>query len=240
MKKILILFTIVPFVAFSQTDWEEIKPEVFIKAIQEFEESISLGESYSLETSYNIFKNYSDDVPVKSFVGKLTCRYGNELNVSQMGFIMVQDDKLNLTIDTINQQIIIQHPDSTFFYRKTVSDISSFSEIAEIVYRKETLGKTLFSLELKKGNPYHAIELEFLGKEMISRIIIYSNQPYSTEDYMTETDKAKIVINFTNFKKGKEVNLKSFKNISDFIIIKDLEFQAIGKYKDFELIDLRN
>lgn len=240
MKKVILLFTVLPLFVFSQTEWEEINPEVFMKAIQEFEESISLGESYSLETTYNIFKNYSDKVPVQSSVGKLTCRNGSELNVSQMGFIMIQDDKLNLTIDSVNRQIIIQQPDSTFFYRKTVSDISSFSEIAEIVYKKETLGKTLYSLELKKGNPYHAIELEFLGKEVISKVIIYSNQPYTTEDYMTETDKAKIVIDFTNFKKGRAVNLRNFKDISDFIIIKDLEFQAIGKYKDFELIDLRN
>src|SRR5690554_8167522 len=90
--------------------------------------------------------------------------------------------------------------------------------MAEVVYKKEVLGKTFYSLELKKGYPYSAIELEFLGKEIISRIVIYSNQPYTTEDYMTETDKAKIEVKITNFKKGKAVNFKSFKKIADFKI----------------------
>ena len=240
MKHLLILFILSPFLLISQINWKEVKPKDFLIAIQEFEESIPFGENYSLETTYDIFKNSSDDLPVQSTKGVLTCRNGNELNVFQMGFIMVQDDRLNLTIDTVNQQIVIQKPDSSLFYRKTVNDVAVFSEMTEVIYKRVAQEKIIYSLELKNGYPYRAIELEFSGKEMISKIVIYSNQPYIAENFMDETNKAKIVINFTNFKKGKSVNLNSFKTISDYIIIRDVELIAIGRYKDFELIDLRN
>jgi len=240
MKKIFSLFIIVPFVVFSQSEWIEVDSKDFMNTIREFEQTIQLDESYSMETTYDIFKNYSDILPVQSVHGKLTCRNGKELNVSQMGFFMIQDEKYNLTIDTLNQQIIVQKPDSSLFYRKTINDVAAFSEITEAVYKKEVLGKTLYSLELKSGYPYHAIEFEFLSKEIISQIIIYSNQPYRVEDYTQESDKARIVINFKNLKKGIRVSLKDFVETADLIVVKAKEFHAIGKYKDYEVIDLRN
>lgn len=156
-----------------------------------------------------------------------------------MGFTIIQDKEINVTIDTMNQQIVVQNPDSSFFYRKTMNDVSEFSEMAKKVHKKEFQTKTTYSLELKEGYPYNSIEIEFEGGNRVSEIIIYSNQPYKTED-QPSNDKAKVVISINEFKKGKTVNLKNFKTPIEFVLMKDNIFQAVGKYKDFEVIDLRN
>ena len=239
MKQLISIILLIPFFTLSQNEWKEVASEDFIRAIQEFENSIVVDESYSMVTTYKVYQDYSDATPVQTSSGRLICRNGNELNLYQMGFTIIQDKEINVTIDTMNQQIVVQNPDSSFFYRKTINDVSEFSEMAKKVHKKEFQTKTTYSLELKEGYPYNSIEIEFEGGNRVSEIIIYSNQPYKTED-QPSNDKAKVVISINEFKKGKTVNLKNFKTPIEFVLMKDNIFQAVGKYKDFEVIDLRN
>lgn len=239
MKQLILIIFLLPFFALTQNEWKEVDTEDFIRAIQEFENSIALDESYSMLTTYKIYQDYSDVTPVQTSSGRLICKNGKELNLFQMGFIIIQDKELNVTIDTVNQQIVVQNPDSSFFYRKTMNDVSEFSEMAKKIHKKEFQTKTTYSLELKDGFPYNSIELEFEGGNRVSEIIIYSNQPYKT-DGQPSNDKAKVVININDFKKGNVVNLNNFKTTNEFVLLKDNIFHAVGKYKDFEVIDLRN
>lgn len=240
MKQLIIILAILPLSCFSQTNWEKVDAAVFMEVIREYEKSIPLEESYSLETVYRIYKDFTDEEHVQSFNGKMICKNGNELNVYQMGHLMIQDKGMNITVDTLNKQMIVQHPDHSFYYRKTVQDYSVFSEMAEVTYRKKENGKTVYMLEFKKGYPYKAIEFSFTEKAAISQVIIYSNQSYYTEDDANQGDQAKIVMNIKDFRKGKSVDFNEFITVKDCILIKENELIAIGKYKDFEIIDLRN
>lgn len=242
MKKLIIILipAIVPMLVFSQSNWEKADAAVFMNAIREYEQTISENESYSLETNYSIYNDFTDELPVQTFRGTLICRSGKELNVSQMGHLMVQNTEMNLTIDTLNKQILLQNPDHSFYYRKTVQDYSVFSEMAETVYQKQVNGKTSYMLELKKGYPYRAMEFVFLEKSFISQIIIYSNRPYYEEGDGYSGDQAKIVLDFKNFRKGKTVDFSSFTTIKDCIAIHNNEISPVGRFKHFEVIDLRN
>lgn len=238
--KQLIIILLIPFFTISQSNWEKVDAAVFMETIREYEQSIPVGESYSLETGYKIYRDYTDEQPVQSFDGKLVCRTGKELNVYQMGHLMIQDEAINITIDTISRQILIQQPDPSFFYRKTVQDYAAFSEMTEVTYKKVINGKTAYMLELKKGYPYRAMEFLFSEKNAISQIVIYSSQPYYVEEDTYSSEKAKIVLDFKNFRKGKTVDFKSFITVKDCVLIRGNEITPVGKYKDFEIIDLRN
>lgn len=239
MKKLIIL-TILPFFTFSQKDWEKVEATVFMEVIREYEKTIPENQHYSIETGYKIYKHFTDEQHSQSFDGKLICRAGKELNVYQMGHIMIQGTDYNVTIDTASNQLMVQKPDISFYHRKTVSDYAGLSEISETVYRKEMKGKTVYMLEFKKGYAYRAMEFVFTEKNSISQIVIYSTQPYYTEGDVQSDDQAKIELNFKNFRTGKAVDFSSFIEVKDCISIKENEIIPIGKYKDYELIDLRN
>jgi hypothetical protein len=169
---------------------------------------------------------------------------GKEMTVHQMEFLMIQNGELNLTIDTIQKKLIVQFSDSSFFYRKSAKDYATLSELASAVYKKNTGENLTYLLELKEGLPYHAMEFVFSGNDRISEVTIYSNTPYESDEF-TATDhdsKAKITLKFTNFQKGKNVNLKDFVFISDCVSIdkKTLEITPLNRYTNYEIIDLRN
>lgn len=238
--KQLISILFLPFFAISQSSWEKVESAVFMENIRNYEQSIPVNESYSMETEYKIYNDYSDEQYIRSFEGKMLCKSGKELNVYQMEHLMIQNESFNITIDTVNRQMMIQHPDPSFFYRKTVQDYTVFSEIAETVYRRKVNDKTGFMLELKKGFPYRAMEFTFSDTDVISQIVIYSNQPYYEEGDTYSGNQAKIVLDFKNLRKGKAVDLSGFIPVNDCIDLKNSEIKPIGKFRDFEIVDLRN
>ncbi|SOD17743.1 hypothetical protein [Pedobacter xixiisoli] len=238
MKAIyFILF--LPLGIFSQTSWEKAEASEFLELIRSYEKMIPVEESYSLETGYTIYNDYRDSEPAISFLGKLTCKNGKELHVRQMGHVMVQDAAHNVTIDTAARQLLVQKPDASFFYRKTIADYSAFLEITETVSKRSENGKLIYLLTLKRGNPYHSMELTFNDGNHISQVTIFSNQPYYQEDQHSSA-RAKIVLDLGKVKKGKSVISPQFLTVSDCILVKDHQISAIGAYKDFEVIDLRN
>lgn len=239
MKTLTIIF-LLPFLSFSQENWVKVDAALFMQTIREYEQSLPVGENYALETGYRVYNNYADQKPVQSFNGRLICKAGKELNIYQMSHLMIQDPALNITIDTSSKQILLQKPDPTFFYRKTVQDYAIFLEMAETVYKKVANGKTAYLLELKADYPYKSMEFIFSDKNFISQIIIYSNQPYYNEGETFSNDKAKIVLDFSEFKKGKAVDFTRFLTVKDCILIKGKEITPTAQYKDFEIIDLRN
>lgn len=237
----LIITLLFPFITSAQSNSEKVEPSMFMDLLRQYEESFPVGESYSLVTAYKIFNDYRDKSPVEFFNGKLICRYGKELNIYQMGHLTVQDETWNITIDTIAKQVLVQKADPAFFYRKTLGDYKIFLEMAETLYRNTVNGKEIYTLQLKKGQPYHSMEFTFADKNFISQVVIYSNQPYYVEnDNGIAGQRAKIVLEFKDFRKGKNIDFKSFLTIKDCIQIKDNQVTPVGVYKNFEIIDLRN
>lgn len=48
------------------------------------------------------------------------------------------------------------------------------------------------------------------------------------------------MLDFKNFRKGKAVDLSGFIPVNDCIDLKNSEIKPIGKFRDFEIVDLRN
>lgn len=234
------LLILIPFISFSQGDWEKVEPQVFVEVLGTFEKTIAEGESYSFETHYSIYNNHKDQTPVKQFKGSLICKSGKELNVNQMGQLMIQNSEMNLTIDTAAKQLVIQKADPSFFYRKTMEDYGKISEMAESVFRKKLDEQEVYILELKKGFPYKSMEITLSKQKEITQVIIYSNQPYLVDNVDYSTDRAKIVMDIRNFRKGKTVDFNGFLTIDKFIQKEGEKIIPTGNYSHYELIDLRN
>jgi hypothetical protein len=238
MIKYLLVF--IPCISFSQSDWEKVEPQVFVEVLRAFEKTIAEGESYSFETQYSIYNDHKDQTPVKQFTGSLICKSGKELNVKQMGQLMVQNSEMNLTIDTASKQLVIQKADPSFFYRKTMDDYLKFSEMAESIYRKNLDEQAIYILELKKGFPYKSMEITVTKQNTIVQVIIYSNQPYLVDNVDYSNDRAKIVMDIRGFRKGRSVDFNGFLTVDNFLEKEGEKIVPRGNYSQYELIDLRN
>jgi hypothetical protein len=240
IMKNLFVILFVPFFAFSQSEWQQTNANEFGEIVRQYEQNIPKNDHYSLDTKYSIYKDYDAELPLETFNSKLICRLATAFNVSQMNYLMIQDNTANLTIDTSERQLIVQQPDTSFFHRKTLQDYAELSKMTTAIYKKALNGKTNYMLEFTKGLPYQAMEFVFSDKNTISQLVIYSSSPYYVEGDGSSSEKAKIVLDFDALKTGKSVNLNGFLNVKDCVLIEGNTITALGKYKDFEVIDLRN
>lgn len=240
MMRIVLLFSLFPLLCFSQNDsWQKIDDESFIEAIIHSEDNLGTNESYSLQTTYSIYKNYDEQYPQKKITGTLTCQLGKEINVRQLNFIMIQDGNYNVTIDTLTRQVIVQQPDSSLFYRKKIQDYAKLTDFTEVIYHRVKENKYRYMLEFKKGFEFTAMELVFSPNNEIVQVTMYSNQPYYLEDETTSESKAKIILDIAPIVKGEKVDFTDFIRIRDCITIQNEELVLQNRYKEFELIDLR-
>lgn len=242
MRKIY--YTIVllfPICLIAQTDWMDVEPVEFLEELRVFEESIPEGESYSFSTSYLIFNDFADVVPIQTYSGHLVCRNGVDFNISQMGYLVIQNEHYNVSIDSVNHQFIVQFSDPSFSYRKTLEDYSELTEVTREIKKRVTNDKTFYSLTLKPGYPYHSMEYTFTKDNLIAEVVIYGNGPYSLEDGDDNnlTKKSKVIIRFSDFKIGKKVDLKGFISLQNAMLINNDEIELIGKYQNYEILDLR-
>lgn len=242
MRKItFIIVLLFPICLIAQTDWKDVEPVEFLEELRIFEESIPEGDSYSFSTSYLIFNDFADVTPVQAYKGHLVCRNGIDFNISQMGYHVIQNEHYNVSIDSVNRQFIVQFSDPSFSYRKTLEDYSGLTEATQEIKKRLTNDKTFYSLILKPGYPYHTMEYTFTKDNLISEVVIYGNRPYSLEegDDNNLTKRSKVIIRFSDFKIGKKVDLKGFISLQNAMLINNDEIELIGKYQNYEILDLR-
>lgn len=242
MRKIY--YTIVllfPICLIAQTEWVDVEPIEFLEELRVFEESIPEGDNYSFSTNYLIFNDFTDVTPIQTYTGHLVCRNGVDFNISQMGYFVIQNEQYNASIDSVNQQFMVQFSDPSFSYRKTLGDYTELVEVTQEIKKRLANDKTLYSLTLKPGYPYHSMEYTFTKDNLISELVIYGNRPYSVEDgdENNSTKRSKVIVQFSDFKIGKKVDLKGFVALEDVLFINNDEIELIGKYQKYEILDLR-
>lgn len=242
MRKFYFTFILLfPICLIAQTDWEDIEPVEFLKELRVFEELIPEGESYSFSTSYLVYNDFADVMPIQTHSGYLVSKNGVDFNISQMGYLIIQNEKYNVSIDSINRQLVVQFSDPAFSYRKTLEDYTELVEVTEEIKKRVANNTTYYSLILKPGYSFHSMEYAFTKDNLISEVIIYGNRPYSSEDNNNgnSMNRSKVIIRFTDFKIGKSVSLKEFVSLEELIHFDNDRIEPLGKYEKYEILDLR-
>lgn len=242
MRKFYFTFILLfPICLIAQTDWEDIEPVEFLKELRVFEELIPEGESYSFYTSYLVYNDFADVIPIQTHSGYLVSKNGVDFNISQMGYLIIQNEKYNVSIDSINRQLVVQFSDPAFSYRKTLEDYTELVEVTEEIKKRVANNTTYYSLILKPGYSFHSMEYAFTKDNLISEVIIYGNRPYSSEDKNNgnSMNRSKVIIRFTDFKIGKSVSFKEFVSLEELIHFDNDRIEPLGKYEKYEILDLR-
>jgi hypothetical protein len=221
---------------FETTTKEEVLP-AFEKAINWF----LITKSYSVNVVYTSYMNHTTTIPYDKSDGYYK-RSGNNFSSSAMGVHVLQNDKIRITVDSVNQLIVINNSSEV---SQAPVDISSFAMLLEkaVSIKKQRLanGVLTYKIDFDKSNIYKSYEFSLDEKGLLKNIKYYYNQELKAdeEDENSVKGKPRIEITFngyeTNIKFNAEVDFsekKYLKEENNKIILKD-------SYKKFEIKDYR-
>lgn len=233
---LVFLFLSSGILAFSQSKWEAIDIENYLQVLIKYEDKFELNDSYSATSTIKAFEDYSSPIATSFFTSKLRCKEGKLINVMQNGFIIVQDEVLNLIVDTINKQIMVQHADPKLVHRKQFVDKEEIKEFAKAIYKRSNYENESYMVEFINGYPQKAVEVNFENGNLKS-VIIYSSTPI--DHYKENASNARFVIDFISMEIGKNANISNMLLVSNFLKETSQKLIAQDKYSLYEIIDLR-
>ncbi|MBL7884300.1 MAG: hypothetical protein JNL69_09535 [Bacteroidia bacterium] len=215
---------------------EEVLP-VFEKAINWF----LITKSYRVNITFNSYLNHTSTVSHDKAEGYYK-RDGNNFSSSAMGVHALQNDRIRITVDSINQLIVINNKSEV---SQIPVDISSFSMLLEMAVaikkQKSDNGLQTFKIELDKNNLYKSYEFTVNEKGLLKNIKYYYNQELKADedDENSIKGKPRVEIVFNNYETSVKFNpevdfseKKYFKEENNKILLKD-------NYKKFEVKDYR-
>lgn len=233
---LVFLFLSSGILAFSQSKWEAIDIENYLQVLIKYEDKFELNDSYSATSTIKAYEDYSSPIATSFFTSKLRCKEGKLINVMQNGFIIVQDEVLNLIVDTINKQIMVQHADPKLVHRKQFVDKEEIKEFAKAIYKRSNSENESYMVEFINGYPQKAVEVNFENGNLKS-VIIYSSTPI--DHYKENASNARFVIDFISMEIGKNANISNMLLVSNFLKETSQKLIAQDKYSLYEIIDLR-
>lgn len=223
--------------SFSQEGWEKINLDTYLNVILNLEKDIPTDQSYSHRSETRIFDDYEATQPVEIVRSFLLCKEGQVYNLRQNEYFIIQENDLNLMIDSLRNEIVLQYADSSFFYRKKASDYVKIGEITKVIYQKKEKGRTTYLLELLAGYPYTAVEFVVVNN-WIQKIICYSSSPYDLDPYSNKL--ARFEMSFEDFQIGKKALSMTVVSPSDYVKEEGGEMILQPSKTHYKLIDLRN
>ncbi|HEX7357479.1 MAG TPA: hypothetical protein VF270_07225 [Ignavibacteriaceae bacterium] len=242
MKNWPLLILFIPFISFfqnGQTEWKEVNLNYYLSYIKSYEKKMGLEDDYSFSLTYNVYSDYSDASPIKMIKGYIVSKKGVGYNTLWGNQLTVINNTLKVTLEKTKKRIIIQSVDSLLSKRTELQTYSNMAKFANKIFEKQEKDKVWFDVQLKKNMAINSVDLIFY-KGQLQKIVIFSNHPYQVKSNQASTKKAKIVITYSNFKKGRDVKLSKFEPVSSIITVKNNKIVLNPIYKGFKIIDLRS
>lgn len=242
MRKIYIIIWIVfgGQTLLAQTGWEAVPLEEFSEAIMSIEQTIPENSAYSYETEYKFYEELEGEIPVLTDKATLICNDKNEIYMVQFGKMIAQNQHINLICDTTTKTITITNAVLDFTKRKSFSDFSVLQKSGSVIQRKTEHGKIRYYIQFPKGFQYAGAELALGGALGVEKYILYSKETKFENMAGHEViSQPRMEITYKNFAADKEVDYRSMKKITDFMILNGEEYVLTTDYSGYELIDLR-
>lgn len=223
------------------TEWKEISLNEYEKAWNEFNKYYSSKKSYSVDITYTSYKGYDatkEHEQMKGYHKKDGSNFHNYI----MGIRTIQNHQVKLTIDSINQSILVSDPDIT---KPIDGPVLSYEQMKKKVksykFHQQADGTLNYRVEYQKGTSFTATEIKASKDYFIKEIILFYSGEYNTDpdDENSKKTNPKLAITYSNFKKDITINKNEF-NIKPYVIIdNENKIKLSELYKNYELLDLR-
>ena len=243
----LITFSLVSVLVFFfsgalSQDWTNVSLEDFRAKILELEKVKKPNESFSVVGEYHFYEQHQGGEPAYSFPLIMRIQpQKKKVYMEQLGRLMVQNEKMLITCDTATRQLIVQEPNTSFYKQRMTEDFNPLiNSNSKAKYRKSGRME-IYRLEFPEGGTYKAMELWVNPtKNVIEKYVMFAERQVKDE-FKEEVEyiQPRMEIIYSNYTFGEAVNKQEFPDPQDYF--SDLnQLIPTVKYKEFEIIDLRN
>lgn len=232
----LVSFTVKPKVVLVDASSKEELKKAYEKAIEWF----SSFPNCKVDIKYSSFTDHTSTKAYDQSVGFYK-RDKNNVHVSSMGVTTIQNEKICLVVDTVNQIIVLKNKTEL---NTAPVDSKSLSELLDNVksLKKQNAGdETLYQMEFKPNELYSSFEFRINTKGQFASITYY----YSKEVKEDEDDKKSMIgkprmeIAFSGYESNVKFNYENEFSEKRFVKETSGKITLNDHYKKYELKDYR-
>lgn len=218
--------------------WVESNVKEYADAIAQIDKNAQKNMAISYETSYSFYKDIKDTKASLQYNGKYI-KKNNLINTNLFGKILIQDEEIQVTIDSVERVIIINKIDSSYFSNRSLKELENLVNSKCKVEKKTDLNGTSFSIQFTGKEKYSGLEINF-DKQIIKEMILYSKeQEVELEDGKTQISTPKLIIRFYNYKYNLAIDEKEFIKTTAVLKKENNTYRLNESYSKYKLIDLR-
>lgn len=223
------------------SSWNASSKEELKAAYEKASSWFSSNTNCKVDLKYSSYTDYTSVKPYEESEGFYKRENGN-LHILSMGITTIQNEKMCMIADTVNQIVILKNKaerDQSPLNSKALSDLLNNTA----ALKKQTISPelTAYRLEFKTNPMYSAFEFRVNSKGQFSNIIYYYSKEVKEdeEDKNSVTGKPRMEITFSAY----QSNIK-FDHDAEFSLKKFIK-ESAGKialedhYQGYELKDYR-
>jgi hypothetical protein len=242
MVKALIYSSILFFSPCVFSQWMESSVKEYADALTKCESLVSPKMNYSFESVYNYFDSPVNTVSGLTQKGSVLSIGGNYLMFEQAGMFSIQDEVVQITIDSASMKVMVKEPDSIFMQPRSAEMMNMLLNGKCKVTKKVEGKHTAYSFEFSPGAQYKGVEVWFDTRGMIVKYIMYAGKEVVDEGNFMDEPKVmlpRLEVEFKQYVWGEKVDITKAKKISEFVIKEGAGYRPTSNYIGYEIVDLR-
>lgn len=220
--------------------WENASKEEFLAASEKASIWFTKNTNFKVDIVYSSFKDHTSSNAHDVYLGFYK-RQNNSFSSSAMGVLTIQNDKMRISVDSVNKLILLQNKTEV---NQAPADMKSSSELLDRVksIKKQKLenGDISYRLDFKPNELYSAYEFTINNKGMlVSMKYLYSKELKSEEEDKVIKGKPRLEVSFSNYQTDLKFNYE--KEFSEQIYLKEDGKNIVlnDSYKKYEFKDYR-
>lgn len=222
------------------SSWETASKEEFLNASEKASVWFTKNTNYKVDIIYSSFKDHSSFDAHDVYSGFYK-RQSNNFCSSAMGVLTIQNERIRLSVDTVNKLILLQNRSEI---NQSPTDMKTFSELLDRVksIKKQSTenGNMSYRIDFKPNDLYSAYEFSVNNKGMLVGMkYLYSKELKNEEDDNVIKGKPRLEVTFSNYQTDLKFNTE--KEFSEKIYLKEEGKKIVltDSYKHYELKDYR-
>lgn len=222
-------------------NWTSITVEDMAKETKKIESVYKDNVGYSFSISHVTYKNYTTAKSEDKMTGYFIKDAKNNYHSYILGVHTIQNNKVKITIDSLNKSIQINSPDRSFTKEVKLSEVEDMLKICSSVKKQDITTGKKFRMEFSKTRKYSAYEVWVNASSQLEKLVMYFNAEFPSDpgDENSAKTKPRAEVLFTNYKTGLKPDYKSYFDETKYITFKGDTYVGSSTYKEYKIYDLR-
>lgn len=217
----------------------EISKEELRKVFIEIRESYKKEQAYAMDITHKSFLDHSNTTPYESSKGSFV-KDGNNYRSEVMKITSIQNQDFKIAISDEYKIIVMSQKDDYLNIALDKDELDVMLSQSVKIESSKIGTQTLYRVAMAKEHELEYFTLKVNEDKFITEMGMYyrKEQSWMDDDGKELKGKPKLVITYSNIKKGITVEKKSF-SFDEIIRNTPEGYKPIGKYSEYTLNDNR-